>query len=206
MISLHTPAGRFLKRSVDVVAASLGLVLSSPIFLLVALAIRLDTPGSVFFRQVRVGRGGRPFRIWKFRSMTEGAHLQGPSITTRTDPRITRVGRVLRGTKLDELPQLINVVRGEMSLVGPRPEVPEYVALYTPEERSVLRARPGITDAATLAYLDEEALLSESHDPIGLYQKTIMHDKLAINLEYQRTATVTSDIAVVLRTLVRLLR
>ncbi len=206
MIRLDTPAGRVLKRFMDVVGAGLALIVSTPAFLLIAVAIRIETPGPVFFRQVRVGRGGREFRMWKFRSMARDAPTTGPSVTRSGDPRVTKVGRFLRRTKLDELPQFINVVRGEMSLVGPRPEVPEYVTLYSRRERAVLNARPGITDPASLAYLNEEELLSKVADPVGLYKETLMHDKLEMNLEYLRTATVLSDVRIVLRTFFVLFR
>jgi len=189
------------KRTFDLVAAGIGLVLLAPLLLLIAVAIRIDSPGPVFFRQERIGRGGRPFRIHKFRTMYVGAEHNGGQLTVGGDPRITRVGRVLRRYKLDELPQLIDVVQGTMSLVGPRPEVPRYVALYDEAQRKVLLLTPGITDVASIAYRNENELLSASDDPEREYIERIMPDKIRLNLEYARSATLTSDIKVILRTL-----
>lgn len=180
--------------------AGLGLILLSPLFLLVALAIRLDTPGPVFFRARRIGQGGAPFSLYKFRSMVSGADKRGPGITATGDPRITRVGRFLRRTKIDELPQLINVFKGDMSLVGPRPEDPRYVALYTPEQRRVLEARPGITSAASLAYRHEEQMLC-GEDWETIYRTRVLPDKLAIDLAYLERRTLGSDLKLVLRTI-----
>ncbi|MFZ1405869.1 MAG: sugar transferase [Anaerolineae bacterium] len=165
----------------SVVAAAVGLMLLSPLFCWIALWIKLTSPGPVFYRAVRVGQDGRPFRLYKFRSMIVGTDRQGPGITATGDPRITRVGRFLRRAKLDELPQLINVLLGDMSLVGPRPEDPRYVAFYTPEQRRVLSVRPGITSPASLAYRHEEQLLAgedwETH-----YRTRVLPDKLALDL------------------------
>ena len=206
MLSIHRQPGRALKRLVDVVGAVVGLTLAAPVAVVVAAAIKLDSPGPVFLRQPRVGREGRSFRMWKFRTMAENAGAAGPKVTAAGDARVTRVGAVLRRTKLDEVPQLLNVLTGRMSLVGPRPEVPEYVALYRPEERAVLRVRPGITDPASIAYRDEETILARSPDPQRHYEEVVMRDKLAINLEYLERATVLSDLAVVARTLVAVVR
>ncbi len=149
-----------LKRTFDVAGALIGLVVTSPFVLLAAVAVKLESPGPAFYRGARVGLDGRPFNVIKLRSMRVGADREGPSVTVAADPRVTRVGRVLRRSKVDELPQLINVVRGDMSLVGPRPEHPDYVRLFTPEQKAVLSVRPGITGPAAIAYIDEEALLS----------------------------------------------
>jgi lipopolysaccharide/colanic/teichoic acid biosynthesis glycosyltransferase len=193
------------KRALDLAGSLLGLALLWPLFLAIGLAVALGDRGSVFFRQERVGHRGRRFRIWKFRTMAEGAELQGGALTVGHDPRITRVGRWLRRYKLDELPQLLNVVAGEMSLVGPRPEVPQYVALYSAEQRRVLELVPGITDPASIGYWDEAALLARAPDPARLYEDQVMPDKIRLNLEYAARATVRTDLLLILRTLLRLL-
>lgn len=187
-------------RLLDIGAAALGLALLSPLFLLVGLWIKLDSPGPVFYRAARVGRNGAPFRLYKFRSMVAGADRQGPGITATGDARVTRVGRFLRSTKLDELPQLINVLKGEMSLVGPRPEDPRYVALYTPEQCCVLAVRPGITSAASLAFRHEEQLLA-GEDWETLYREQVLPAKLAIDLAYLERRTAFSDLRLVFRTI-----
>ena len=170
-----------LKRAFDVSCAAVGLVLSSPFVLAAAIAIQLDSPGPALYQGERVGRDGRPFRMLKLRSMvSDGA---GPSVTVAADPRVTRVGRFLRRSKLDELPQLVNVLRGEMSLVGPRPEHADYVKLYTPEQKRVLSMRPGITGPAALAFVDEEAMLSGAHAET-IYEREVMPRKLALDLDY----------------------
>ena len=162
-----------VKRLFDLLGAALALLLLSPLLLLIALAIRLDSPGPVFFRQLRVGRHGVPFRIHKFRTMA--ADAPGLPLTVGADPRITRVGARLRDLRLDELPQLIDVLAGSMSLVGPRPEVPRYVAHYPPELRErVLSVRPGITDPASLLFIDEAELLRRAADPEREYIEVIM--------------------------------
>ena len=190
------------KRMFDAIAAALGLLLLSPVLLAVAIAVRLDSPGPVFFRQERVGRGGRTFRIHKFRTMHVDAPSQGPPITVGVDPRITRVGHVLRGHRLDELPQLIDVLWGDMSLVGPRPEVPRYVEHYPAEMRAkVLSVRPGITDPASLEHLDEATLLASASDPEREYVQVILPRKLALQADYAARATLASDLKVIARTL-----
>ncbi len=189
-----------IRRLVDVSGATAGLVVLSPLFLLLASFIKLDSPGPVFYRARRVGKAGREFRLYKFRSMVTDADRRGPGITASGDRRVTRVGAVLRRTKLDELPQLINVLRGEMSLVGPRPEDPSYVALYTPEQRQVLRVRPGITSAASLTYRYEEQLLT-GPDWEMTYRTQVLPDKLAIDLRYLNGRTLSSDLGLILRTI-----
>lgn len=185
----------------DVVCASLGLLVLLPLFLLTALAIRLDSPGPVFFRQVRVGRSGRPFRIHKFRTMR--VDEIGPSVSTSVDPRITRVGRFLRATKLDELPQLIDVLRGVMSLVGPRPEVPEYVALWPSHLRDdILLVRPGITDPATLQLRSEADILAQAPDPERTYIEEFLPMKAQAYADYVRSRSLMADFLVVFGTLV----
>lgn len=193
------------KRVFDFCGAVSGLLLLSPLFALISLAVYLDSGRPVFFRQPRVGRGGRQFLLWKFRTMVVDAGRRGGELTVGRDPRITRVGGVLRASKLDELPQLVNVVRGEMSLVGPRPEVPRYVALYDEGERAVLHLTPGITDPASILYRHEAELLGQSEDPERLYCEEVMKHKIEINLAYARRATFWSDFGVLLRTLRSLL-
>jgi lipopolysaccharide/colanic/teichoic acid biosynthesis glycosyltransferase len=185
----------------DVTASLAGLVLLSPVLAAIAAAIKLDTPGTVFYRQERVGRAGVPFRIWKFRTMVAGAASLGSALTVGDDSRITEVGRLLRRFKLDELPQLANVLTGEMSLVGPRPEVPRYVALYTEAQRRVLDLVPGITDPASIAYRDEATLLAQRPDPEAAYVQEIMPDKIRLNLEYAGRASVRSDLGLIWRTI-----
>jgi lipopolysaccharide/colanic/teichoic acid biosynthesis glycosyltransferase len=194
-----------VKRLFDILVSAAALVLLLPILLGVAIAIKLSSPGPIFYRAVRVGRHGVPFKLYKFRSMVVNADKIGAGITTAHDPRITPIGRFLRRTKLDELPQLINVLRGEMSLVGPRPEDPRYVALYTEEQRRVLRARPGMTSLASVRYRDEQALLSGA-DWETRYVQQIMPDKLAIDLQYMERATLLSDLGVLWQTFVALFR
>ena len=206
LLSVRTVQGRAVKRSLDVVLATLGLLALSPVLLALALAVRLDSPGPALFGQERIGLGGHPFRMWKFRTMVHGAELLGPGITVADDQRVTRIGRWLRMTKLDELPQLWNVLLGTMSLVGPRPELPCYVALYSAEERAVLTLQPGITDPATLAFLHEEKLLAQAADPRSHYEDVVMPAKIALNLEYASRATVLTDLAVLARTVVAVLQ
>lgn len=194
-----------LKRLFDVTASALGLLILAPLFGLIAAAIRLDSPGPIFHRAVRVGRSGREFILFKFRTMVVHAAQVGPGITISSDPRVTRVGRILRRWKLDELPQLFNVVRGEMSIVGPRPEDPRYVALYTPEQREVLAVRPGITSPASVRFRSEEALLS-GEDWERRYIEEIMPAKLALDLEYIRRASLRQDLMVLWETFLALWR
>ncbi len=183
------------KRLFDILASALGLLLLSPLLLFVALWIKWDSPGPVMFRQERVGRFGRPFRIHKFRSMRVDAPALGPQITIGEDPRITASGRFIRRSKLDELPQLWDVLRGAMSLVGPRPEVPRYVALYPPALREiVLSVRPGITDPASLAFRNESELLAASADPERTYVEEILPAKLALMVDYVESASLGGDL------------
>jgi lipopolysaccharide/colanic/teichoic acid biosynthesis glycosyltransferase len=186
------------KRIFDLVFSALALLLLAPVFALIALAIRWNTPGPVFFRQDRVGRGGRPFRIRKFRTMVVDAPALGPAITIGQDPRITRVGAWLRRTKLDELPQLMDVLQGHMSLVGPRPEVPQYVALYPPDLRErVLAVRPGITDPVSLKLADEARVLAASADPERTYREELLPAKLREAVAYAEQASLWSDLRII---------
>ena len=193
------------KRLFDLLGAALALLLLSPLLLLIALAIKLDSPGPVFFRQLRVGRHGVPFRIHKFRTMA--ADAPGLPLTVGADPRITRVGARLRDLRLDELPQLIDVLAGSMSLVGPRPEVPRYVAHYPPGLRErALAVRPGITDPSSLAFIDEAALLARAADPEREYIEVILPAKLQCAADYAARASLRTDMVVLWQTLRLLLR
>ncbi|MFT7771917.1 sugar transferase [Roseateles sp.] len=191
------------KRLFDIAASALGLLLLAPLLLLAALWIRLDSPGPALFRQTRVGRFGVPFTIHKFRTMRVEP---GAAITVGVDPRITRPGHVLRRTKLDELPQLWDVLRGAMSLVGPRPELPRYVALYPAEMRErVLAVRPGITDPASLAFSHEAELLAAAPDPEREYREVILPAKLKLSADYAASANLAADLRLIWATLGRVL-
>ena len=190
-----------LKRLMDIVISGGALLVIWPVLLVVALAIKIDDPGPVFYRQVRVGRGGKTFRIFKFRTMVVDADKKGLAITVGRDNRITRVGALLRKTKLDELAQLINVFVGEMSFVGPRPEVQKYVDLYTPYQRQVLLVRPGITDYASIAYRNENDMLAEAEDPERMYIDVIMPDKIELNMKYLREISPLADIRLIFGTI-----
>ena len=195
------------KRIFDLCTAALALLLLWPLLLLLALWIKLDSPGPVLFRQERVGRHGVLFRIHKFRTMTVDAPTRGPQITLGADARVTSVGRRLRQYRLDELPQLIDVLRGRMSLVGPRPEVPHFVAHYPEALRvAVLAVRPGLTDPAAIAHLDEAALLAGATDPEQTYIERILPAKLCMQAEYSSRATLLSDLGVLVQTLATLVR
>jgi lipopolysaccharide/colanic/teichoic acid biosynthesis glycosyltransferase len=190
------------KRLFDVVVSLAALLLLSPLLLALAAWIRLDSPGPVFFRQVRVGRGGKTFRIHKFRTMVDDAPARGPQITVGRDPRITRAGAFLRARKLDELPQLIDVLRGDMSLVGPRPEVPHYAALIPEELRAqVWSVRPGITDPVSLKFADESAVLAAQPDPERHYVEVLLPAKAREAAAYAAQATLWSDLRLIGRTL-----
>jgi lipopolysaccharide/colanic/teichoic acid biosynthesis glycosyltransferase len=189
-----------VKRAMDVIATALGLILISPLLVFVALCVKLDSPGPVFFRQERVGRRGRLFRIHKFRTMR--VSNGGPQVTAASDPRITRIGRWLRRTKLDELPQLIDVLKGDMSLVGPRPEVPRYMAMYSEDvRRRILSVRPGITDRAAIEFRDEERLLATSDDPEATYVERVMPIKQRYYLDYVEHRSVVGDVRILFDTL-----
>ncbi len=184
-----------IKRAFDMLGACMALVLLAPLMLLLAAWIKLDSPGPVFFRQERVGRFGRPFRIFKFRTMQQGA--AGLSLTVGADPRITRAGAFLRRTRLDELPQLFDVIRGTMSLVGPRPEVPRYVAMYPPQWRErLLSVRPGVTDFASVSYRDENELLAAASDPEREYVEVVLPSKLRYSLHYVENPSLANDLRV----------
>ncbi len=194
------------KRLFDIVLSTIGLLLLSPVMLILALLVALTSSGGAFFRQMRVGRGGREFPLLKFRSMRPGSEAKGQITVGGRDPRITGIGYFLRRTKLDELPQLINVLVGDMSIVGPRPEVPKYVTLYTPEQRKVLSVRPGITSAASVAYINENELLGRSNDPERTYIEEVMPAKLALDLRYVQQISLWTDVRVLFSTVGRLFR
>jgi len=194
-----------IKRAFDVSAALLGLICLSPLFLVVAVLIKLDSKGTVFFRQERIGRRFRPFQIHKFRTMVSDAPHQGGPLTLGEDPRITRMGRVLRKTKIDELPQLINVLAGEMSIVGPRPEVRRYVECFKNDYEQILEVRPGITDLASVRFRDEAALLGRLPNPEETYLKSILPQKLALGKQYVRGSSLFVDLSVILKTIAALI-
>lgn len=197
---------RGLKRGLDVFGALAGLIVLSPIFVVISLGIKLDSRGPVFFRQTRVGLGGSTFRIFKFRSMRVGAAGSGTALTVREDRRVTRFGGFLRRTKLDELPQLINVLTGDMSLVGPRPEVPEFIKYYTPLQRAImLSAKPGMTDYAAIHFRNESELLDAARDPVEVYRRDIMPIKFAHYERYNRDIGVLNDLRIILATMLLLL-
>ena len=189
-----------MKRFFDVVASGIGLILLSPLFIILTIWIKCDSTGSVFYRQIRVGRNNRDFQLLKFRSMRVGSDKKGLITVGGRDPRITRSGYYIRKYKLDEFPQLINVLKGDMSLVGPRPEVRKYVDMYTEEQMHVLDVRPGITDLASIRYRNENELLERVNDPDKYYVEVIMPDKLRINLEYVARHSFTFDIRLIFQT------
>lgn len=191
------------KRALDIMGSAITLIVGLPLMAIIAALIKAEDGGDVFFSQDRVGQRGRLFRIWKFRTMSAGSS-DSPQITAVSDKRITRTGAWLRRHKLDELPQLYNVLIGDMSLVGPRPEVPKYVALYSPEERKVLDMRPGLTDRASLLFLNESELLAVAPDAERLYIERIMPAKLRINLAYAKEASLMQDIKILAETVRRL--
>ena len=186
------------KRAFDILCSFLGLTVLSPVLLVVSVLVAVTSPGGVFFRQERVGKDGKPFRLFKFRSMRKDN--AGLKITTGNDSRITPVGRFLRKSKIDELPQLINVLVGDMSFVGPRPEVADYVNLYTPYQRQVLLVRPGITGLASIRFRNENDLLTASDDPNRTYVEQIMPRKIDLDLEYIPHASVFYDIKLIFQT------
>ena len=194
-----------VRRALDVVVSAAGVLVLLPALGLIALLVKATSAGPVLFVQERVGRGLVPFRLFKFRTMVADAPLRGPAITVGADPRVTRVGAFLRRTKLDELPQLLNVLRGDMSLVGPRPEVPKYVALYGEAERRIFGVRPGITDPSSLLYRDESAVLATYPDPERAYREVLLPHKIAVSLAYADRRTVLSDIGLLVRTALHLL-
>lgn len=195
-----------MKRLFDIIVSTIVLIVLSPILAIIALLVAIGSPGGAFFHQTRIGRSGVPFQLLKFRSMRPGSEAKGQITVGDRDPRITGIGHFLRRSKLDELPQLINVLKGEMSIVGPRPEVPRYVALYTADQRRVLEVRPGLTSLASIEYIDENELLGRSEDPDRTYVEVIMPAKLALDLKYVRERDLLVDLQIVLRTVIKLFR
>lgn len=189
-----------MKRLFDILASGVGLICLSPLFAVLAVWIKCDSRGPVFYRQVRVGKGNRDFRLFKFRSMRPDSDKLGLITVGGHDPRVTRSGYYIRKYKLDEFPQLINVFKGDMSLVGPRPEVRKYVDMYTPEQMRVLSVRPGITSLASIRYRNENEILAKADDPDRCYIEKVMPDKLAIDLEYVDRATLWNDIRLIFST------
>jgi lipopolysaccharide/colanic/teichoic acid biosynthesis glycosyltransferase len=206
----YAPSGsslttRMLKRLFDIAGAVVGLVVLAPLFAAVAIAIKIRSPGPVMFRQERVGRGGRPFRIFKFRTMATDRASMGSALTFRDDKRVTSIGRFLRKTKLDELPQLLNVLGGSMSFVGPRPEVPQFMQFYTPTQRVIIQSmRPGITDYASILFRDENSLLDQQGDPLEIYRYQIMPIKFLYYERYSRNIGIVTDLQIILGTLLKL--
>jgi lipopolysaccharide/colanic/teichoic acid biosynthesis glycosyltransferase len=200
----HAQVGRVGTRCLDVLGAGTGLVLLSPLLLALALAVKVTSPGPALFRSTRIGRNARPFTLYKFRSMIVGARAVGPAITAANDPRITSLGVTLRRMKLDELPQFLNVLKGDMSLVGPRPEDPNYVMLYSRDQMAVLEVKPGMTSPASLQYHDEEAQLT-GDDWKDRYVKEVMPKKLEIDLAYALQRSPLSDLGVIFATIRKLL-
>lgn len=186
-----------IKHTFDFVVSLLVMLMAIPLWLAVAIAIKLSSPGPVFHRAIRIGKDGKPFTLYKFRTMVADAAQRGPGITGRDDPRITRVGHLLRKVKIDEMPQVINVLKGEMSIVGPRPEDPHYVAHYTPEQRRVFSVRPGMASPAFVKYRHEEGLLAAAGDNVEQnYLAVILPDKLRMDLEYVDRQSFLYDLAI----------
>ncbi|MFW5804920.1 MAG: sugar transferase [Bacteroidales bacterium] len=192
------------KRLFDIIFSLIGLIICSPVFIILGIAICMDSRGGIFFKQQRVGKHGKLFSILKFRSMKINSDQKGQLTVGSNDKRITKTGRFIRKYKLDELPQLINVLNGDMSIVGPRPEVPKYVSMYTDEQRKVLQVKPGITDYASIEYANENDLLAASSDPEKTYINEIMPDKLALNKKYILEKKFTTDITIIAKTLISL--
>jgi len=193
-----------VKRMFDIVASGIGLIFLSPLFILIPLWIKIDSQGPVFFKQTRVGKNNTDFKLYKFRSMRKGNGKDGLITIGNKDSRVTKSGSYLRKYKLDEMPQLINVFIGDMSLVGPRPEVRKYVEMYTNEQLKVLSVHPGITDLASIHYRNENRLLSNTNDPEDYYVKIIMQDKLRINLDYVANRSFWLDIGLIFKTLFKI--
>jgi len=190
-----------VKWAADITLSAAGLMATTPLLVTVAIAVRLDSTGPVLFRQERIGRHGQKFKIWKFRTMVQDAEKLGAKITAGGDSRVTRVGRLLRATKIDELPQLVNVLVGQMSLVGPRPEVAKYVELFKEDYAEILTVRPGITDEASITYRNEEAILAEATDPEAMYVEQIMPQKIALYRRYVNEVSLRTDLSILWRTI-----
>lgn len=190
-----------MKRLFDIFFSLIGLVICFPLFIVISILIKLDSKGPVFFIQERIGRNLKPFKVYKFRTMKHATTEKGPRITVASDKRITRIGKFLRKYKIDELPQLFNVLKGEMSFVGPRPEVKEYVKLYKSEYEKLLKMRPGITDPASIVYSDEEVLLSLTESWEEEYKKRILPEKIALSLSYAENHNIITDLKLIIKTI-----
>lgn len=193
-----------MKRLLDIIVASIALLILFPFMLIICLCILLESKGGLFYKQKRVGKNKMLFNLYKYRSMKKNADKEGLLTVGGKDPRVTRVGYFLRKSKMDELPQLINIIKGDMSIVGPRPEVPKYVALYDENQQRVLTVRPGLTDLASIKYIDENALLEKAENPEEFYIQKIMPDKLHLNLEYIDNKSFAKDFRIIFQTLIRL--
>lgn len=193
-----------IKRLFDIIASLFGIIIFSPLLIVIAIFIKLDSPGKILFKQIRVGKNGQEFAIYKFRTMVENAEALGKQITVSGDQRITKIGQFLRKYKLDELPQLFNVFEGTMSVVGPRPEVPKYVNLYTLEQRKVLEVKPGITDLASLEFRNENEILATVENPEQVYIQEIMPQKLNLNMEYITKSNLWFDLSIIFQTIWRI--
>jgi lipopolysaccharide/colanic/teichoic acid biosynthesis glycosyltransferase len=203
--SIAPTPGSFAKRALDIAVAAVGLTILSPVFVSCAALAKAQSPGSSFFLGYRVGRGGKPFRLIKFRTMVADAPRLGAAITTADDPRVTPIGRFLRRSKLDEMPNLLNVLFGSMSLVGPRPESADHVALYSDDDLRLLSIRPGITGPTQILFADEESLLAAQDDPDAYYETVLLPQKVASDLAYVDTHTFSGDIACIVKTLLLVL-
>lgn len=205
-MNFSKPVNDFFKRTFDLLVSFFAIILLSPFFIIVSLLIKMDSIGPVIFKQVRVGKNKKPFEIYKFRTMVVDAEKLGKQITVGNDNRITKIGGFLRKFKLDELPQLFNVFKGDMSFVGPRPEVPKYTNLYTEEQNRVFEVRPGITDYASIKYRNENEILGKSKNPEKTYIEEVMQDKLKINLDYMNRRSVLEDLKIILLTVLKIIR
>lgn len=194
-----------MKRLFDLIFSFTGLLILSPLLLVTGILIKLDSPGTVFYKQERVGRKFRTFLIYKFRTMVQDADKKGLQITAGGDSRVTRTGRVLRKTKVDELPQLINVLKGEMSFVGPRPEVAKYVDFYHKEYEDILRVRPGITDISSITFRDEEGILAAQDNPEDYYKFILLPEKMRLASEYIEKASFFYDLKLIVETIIRII-
>ena len=193
----------FVIRFFDITSSVAVLLILSPVLILIALVISIDSKGGAFYKQERIGKNNKPFKLLKFRSMRRSFD-RGSKITIGKDPRITKIGAFIRQYKIDELPQLINIVKGDMSVVGPRPEVKQYVNLYSDEQLKVLAVKPGLTDFASIAYFNEQELLGKAEDPHEMYVETIMPQKLKLNLEYIEKKNFKTDLLIIVRTISRI--
>ncbi len=197
---------KYIKRAIDFFLALIGLIVLSPLFILIAILIKKEDGGSIFFRQTRVGQNGKLFKIYKFRTMVENAEKLGALVTKEGDPRITKIGKILRKYKLDEIPQLINVIKGEMSLVGPRPEVPKYVKYFEKDYQEILKVKPGITDFASLEYIDEEKLLKNAENPEKIYIEEILPKKIKYYKKYLKEIGLLTDVKLIFKTIFKVFR